>query len=200
VTFRAALINSCQNEFESLSSTLTFSAEALDGLDAEGVQALKKKRKDRVLANMRFIGQLFLRELLSAKIMGSVIQDLSTCDKADLFPEEPMVECICELLTTIGYTLDASPVGKKALSTVCSRLKELKSKGLYSKRIQFLIQDLLDLRQAGWARKTFKAAATTKHEVKMQQEKDLAASAWGLPKVDGELQIAGARPQYMLSH
>ena len=38
--------------------------------------------QDRVLANMKFIGQLFLRSLLSAKIIGSVIQDLTNCEQA----------------------------------------------------------------------------------------------------------------------
>lgn len=204
VTFRATLINSCQNEFESLSSTLTLTADEVAGLDAEDVDLLKKKRKDRVLANMRFIGQLFLRELLNAKIMGSVIQDLAKCNQADTIPEEPMVECICELLTNIGYTLESSPVGKSALASVCSRLQNLKTrrtaegKAVYSKRIQFGIQDLLDMRSAGWARKTFHASAKTKEEIRLQQEKDMSVHGRGKCARDGEVQIAGARPQWYI--
>lgn len=197
VTFRAALINTCQHEFESLSSNLVLDAGEVAGLDAEEVDFQKKKKKGRVLANMKFIGQLFLRGMLNAKIIGSVIQDLAKCNQAEIIPEEPMVECICELLTNIGYTLESSPIGKSALASVCSRLKELKIKQAYSKRIQFAIQDLLDIRAAGWAKRTFKASAKTKEEIRLQQEKDIAAQARGRPAQEVEVQIAGAKPLWL---
>lgn len=195
VTFKAALLNTCQNEFEALPTILRMSAEEVEGLDPEEIDFQKKKRKDRVLANMKFIGHLFLRQLLSAKIIGSVIQDLTTCDQADVLPEEPMIECICELLTNIGYTLDASPVGKAALTSVCGRLLDLKSqqtkegRGIYSKRIQFAIQDLFDVRSAGWAKKSFKATAKKKDDIRREQQKDMGSAA--------EVTIAGARPVYL---
>jgi hypothetical protein len=156
-----------------------------------------------VLANMKFIGQLFLREMLNAKIIGSVIQDLAKCNQVDVNPEEPMLECICELLTNIGYTLESSPIGKSALTSVCSRLLELKtkrdgsSKFVYCKRIQFAIQDLLDIRSAGWTKKTFKTSAKTKEEIRLQQEKDIAAQARGRQGQEVEVQIAGAKPLWL---
>lgn len=204
VTFRAALINTCQHEFESLSSTLAFDAEELASLHPEEMVFQKKKKKGRVLANMKFIGQLFLREMLNAKIIGSVIQDLAKCNQSDVIPEEPMVECICELLTNIGYTLESSPIGKSALTTVCSRLQELKNKRdgdkyLFSKRIQFAIQDLLEIRAAAWTKKSFKTSAKTKEEIRLQQEKDIAAQARGRQGQEVEVQIAGAKPLWLNS-
>merc|ERR1719329_2002553 len=202
VTFRAALINTCQHEFESLSTTLAFDPDELARLDQEEIDFQKKKKKGRVLANMKFIGQLFLREMLNAKIIGSVIQDLAKCNQADVIPEEPMVECICELLTNIGYTLESSPIGKSALTSVCSRLQELKSKqdgskSLYSKRIQFAIQELLEIRAAAWTKKSFKTSAKTKEEIRLQQEKDIAAQARGRQGQEVEVQIAGAKPLWL---
>jgi len=197
------LINACQHEFESLSSTLALDAEEMASLDAEEVDLQRKKRKDRVLANMKFIGQLFLREMLSAKIIGSVIQDLALCHQPEEVPEEPMVECICELLTNIGYTLELSPIGANALAAVCFRLKDLQgrriegSQLLYSKRIQFAIQDLLDIRAASWTKRTFKASAKTKEEIRFQQEKDIAAQARGWQVQEAEVQIAGAKPLWL---
>jgi len=204
VTFRAALINTCQHEFEALSSTLAFDAEELARLDPDEIAFEKKKKKGRVLANMKFIGQLFLREMLNAKIIGSVIQDLAKCNQADTIPEEPMVECICELLTNIGYTLESSPIGKSALTSVCSRLQELKnrrdgSKFLFSKRIQFAIQDLLEIRAAAWTKKSFKTSAKTKEEIRVQQERDIAAQARGRQGQEVEVQIAGAKPLWLNS-
>jgi hypothetical protein len=201
LTFKAALLNATQGEFESLSEVLTLTAEDVNGLDLEEIELLKKKRKDRVLANMKFIGNLFLRKLLGAKIIGSVIQELAMCDEKDQVPQEPMVECICELITNIGFTLEESPAGKSALVNVFGRLAELKQRpapegrrgcGLYSKRIQFAIQDLVDLRTANWAKKSFKASAKTKEEIRKEQERDLKATGKTVPA--STVEIAGARP------
>merc|ERR1712136_79638 len=75
--------------------------------DPEELEFIRKQRKNRVLANMKFIGHLFLRQLLTAKIIGSVIEDLSMCSQADVLPAEHVVECLCELLTSIGYTSES---------------------------------------------------------------------------------------------
>jgi len=201
VTFKTALLNTTQNEFESLSNILKLTAEDVEGLDLEEIELLKKKRKDRVLANMKFIGQLFLRSLLSGRVIGSVMKDLAKCNQGDVVPEEPMVECLCELMTNIGYTLEAhGPAGKEAISTVCDRLLQLKQQpgtrkgGLYSKRVQFTIQDLLDVRSVGWKKKTFKASAKTKEEIRQEQVRDMQAQMMGMGQASAsEVQIAGVR-------
>jgi len=206
VNFKSTLLNCCQNEFDAMvSSPPDLPPEEVEGLDQEEVNFRKQQRKARTLANMKFIGHLFLRSLLTPKIIGSVIQDLAMCDAGDTLPGEYMVECICELLLSIGYTLEEMPAGKQALMQVCGRLKDLKSRkdrngrNAYSKRIQFQIQDLLDTRAAGWTRKTFKAAAKTKDEIRNEQDREIRAQTTGSNKTnDGSSQvIAGARPTYM---
>jgi len=203
ITFKATLLNICQGEFEALPHHLTLGEDELKGLDLDEIDLLKKKKKDRVLANMKFIGHLFLRQVLSAKIIGRVIQDLTNCDEADVLPEEPMVECICELLSNIGFTLASTPIGKAATDSVCGRLKDLKQRknevgrSAYSKRIQFAIQDLLDMKSADWTKKSFKASAKTKEEIKREQAKEIAAQARGGTVESGELSVAGARPVYL---
>lgn len=78
------------------------------------------------------------------------------------------MECICELLNSIGHTLDSRPAGKESIKQVCGRLldlkqrKDKKGKGVYPMRVQFMIQDLLDTKNAGWMKKVFKATAKTK--------------------------------------
>lgn len=195
ITFKAVLLNATQTEFESLADVLRISPEELSGLDLEEIEYLKKKRKDRVLANMKFIGNLFLRKLLSSKILSAVIRDLAGCEDEQSVPEEPMVECLCELITSIGFTLEETPAGRAAIVQVVGRLKELKSRkedgrSLYCKRVQFTIQDVLDCRDAGWQKKSFKAAAKTKDEIRQQQEQELKAPGKGKR---AEVQIAGAR-------
>merc|ERR1711957_1009678 len=149
---------------------------------------------------MTFIGQLFLLKLLSGRIVGGVLRDLAKCDDGTVAPDEPMVECLCELLTTIGYTLECSNDGRVAIESVCGRLLELKDRpspagtrpgGLYSKRVQFAIQELLDIRSSGWRKKTFKPSAKTKEEIRREQEQYLRAQAWGMDVSGAEVKIVG---------
>jgi translation initiation factor 4G len=170
--------------------------------DAEELKHRMSKQKERVLANMRFIGNLFLQKLLNSKIVASIMQELvgCNCDNGDNVPEEHIVECICELLTSIGHTLESMPAGGACIQQVCGRLLDLKGrvkkdgKGLLSKRLQFQIQDVLDMRAKGWVKKTFKAVAKTKEEVRAQHEAELAAQAKGKVVSGAETVVAGARP------
>jgi len=128
------------------------------------------------LANMKFIGNLFLRQLLAVKVIGQVVHDLIGLKEG--LPEEHMIECVCELLRAIGFTLDNTPHGKMLMSQFAARLVDLKrspgpdGKPLFSKRIQFSIQDLLDLRANQWQQKLFKQQAKTKAEI--AKERDLS--------------------------
>merc|ERR1712195_133615 len=63
----------------------------------------------------------------------------------------------------------------------------------YSKRVQFAIQDVLDIRSAGWKKKTFKPAAKRKDEIRREQEMELRRVASGQEVGASEVQIAGAR-------
>jgi len=202
ISFKATLLNICQTEFEALPTSLAPTAEEMEKYDASELDFRRKKRKDRVLSNMKFIGHLFLRQLLSAKVIGSVIQELTLCNCADQVPEEHVIECAVELLLAIGYTLESMPAGSKALGQVCGRLLDLKNtrrggKAVYCKRVQFNIQDLLDARQKGWARKVFSGVAKTKEEIRIEQEKELSAAARGKEIASGERVVAGQRPTYL---
>jgi len=202
LTFKGILLNICQSEFEALPTSLNPTKDESSTCAPEELDFRRKKTKDRVLANMKLIGHLFLRQLLSAKVIGSVIQELTLVDRADVVPEEHVIECAVELLMSIGHTLESMPVGKTALSQVCGRLLDLKQqkrngKGLYSKRIQFAIQDLLDTRNAGWARKVFGGVAKTKEEIRLDQQRDLSAQAHGKDADGSQRIVAGQRPLYM---
>lgn len=204
MTFKSSVLNVCQNEFEELVASAEVADDEKEDEDPDEIEHLRRKRKERMRANMKFIGHLFLRQLLSAKVIGSVIMELVLCtEHTDHVPEDHAIECACELLTNIGYTLEQLPTGHQALQLVCSRLLELKSrkadngKGVYSKRIVFMIQDLLDTRAAGWSMKIFKSTAKTKEEIRLEQQRDLNAKARGVDSPVAERVVAGQRPVYL---
>jgi len=151
--FRRLLINACQEEFESLSTSLQFTEE---GLTHDEIFYEKKKQKDPVLANMKFIGHLFKREMLALKVIAHIAQDLIDFKKSsDEFPQEEKVECALELFHAVGCTLDQRKDSQKFMTLAFSRLNDLKSSRVdgrrcYSMRVQFLIQDLVDLRASNW--------------------------------------------------
>ena len=74
-----------------------------------------------VLANMKFIGNLFLRQLLAAKVIGQVVHDL--IGLKETLPEEHMIECVCELLQAAALTeiISAGVVNAEAGSAVTEK-------------------------------------------------------------------------------
>lgn len=200
ISFRSSVLTICQYEFEDLLQRF----EPENQVEAEDAAEVRKKCKDRLIANIKFIGHLFLRQLLSAKVVGSVSKELALCGApVGQRPEEHALECVCELLMSIGFTLDASPTGSQVVQEVCDRLRELKDmktvegKAAYSKRIQFLVQGLLDTREAGWAKRSFKSSAKTKEEIRLEQVRDLVAVFHGDSPAAAEHTVAGQRPAYL---
>jgi len=199
ITFKGLVLNICQNGFEEILSSADLSEGEKADAGPEELEILKRQRKERMRANMKFIGHLFLRQLLSGKVIGTIICELELCDQPEELPDEHALECACELITAIGYTLEAMPSGQVALGMAFKRLAELKSKkndqgkGIYSKRIHFMIQDLLDTRAAGWSKKVFKSQAKTKEEIRLDQERELSTKE----SFAGEQVLAGQRPVYL---
>merc|ERR1719188_1447122 len=104
---------------------------------------------------MKFIGHLFLRELLSLRVMQDIASDLLCPGEACRQADEHRVECFCCLLQTIGYTVEQRCGGPELLSQLNARLADLQRKVgpdgqlWLTTRVRFQIQDLLDLRRNG---------------------------------------------------
>ena len=60
----------------------------------------ERKARMRSLGNIRFIGELYKLEMLTAKIMHECVQKLLKC------VDEESLECLCRLLTTVGKNLE----------------------------------------------------------------------------------------------
>ncbi|CAF2066461.1 unnamed protein product [Rotaria magnacalcarata] len=177
--FRQILLTRCQKEFENdyrqeieyekrkaEVETLTDDKKRKD--EAEKLEEDLVKAKRRKLGNIFFIGELFKLQMLTDTIMYDCIEYLLR-DKSD----EESIECLCRLLRTIGKELDGKALEKTVNKTNLEKhyreldgiIKEQKT----SARIRFMIQDLMELRQAAWVARRAEAKPTTIDEIHEQE-------------------------------
>ncbi|CDJ41260.1 hypothetical protein ETH_00011725 [Eimeria tenella] len=175
INFHRTFVNRCQDEFERLQGKnvlLITEEERAECQDADDEAKLLKKKKTRVLGNMRFIGELFLRRALSPNVLNDVVHALVFSSKGDAFPDEHFIECLTELLTTIGYTMDSQDSSRAMMNEFIGKLQELQLRAGYSSRITFKIQDLLDLRQRHWTKKVFRDVAKSVAQIREDAKRD----------------------------
>jgi len=139
-SFKRLILNQCQTEFESAEFDKAESnQETTEELAAEEKAAAFKK-KQRMLGTIRFIGELFIRQMLTGKIIGICISMLFNTTA------EENLEALCKLLRTVGKTLDK----KGAPPELYPKLGEMSKDRKLPSRLRFMLQDVLDLRKAGW--------------------------------------------------
>mmetsp|Transcript_46191 Transcript_46191/g.100349 ORF Transcript_46191/g.100349 Transcript_46191/m.100349 type:complete len:482 (+) Transcript_46191:1-1446(+) len=188
-SFTRILLSTVQSEYESLPRTLEPTDEMIATSSspedlAQQTLAMKKK----FLANMKLIGHLYLRQLISIKIIQAVTHELLSYEDG-YPPEEHMVECVIELVSCIGHTLEeATAEGKQLVNECTSQLADMRTNSGYCKRTQLLILDFLDLRKGRWKRKV-------KHEsAKKVSEVHKAARRSAFNGEFFRFEIAGAPP------
>jgi len=149
---------------------------------------------------MKFIGNLFLRKLIYMKVISQIAQDLIGIHDDWSLPAEHMIDCMCELLQTIGHTLDGMERGNRLMQRIVKhmqvlmQLKDQNGKLFFPKRTQFQIENILELRSNDWQKKVFKEQATTKDQVRGS----LRAHNSKCTDVGFTTQIAGIKPSYIL--
>merc|ERR1712224_1114967 len=99
--------------------------------------------KKRTLANIKFIGELFLRELVALKVVWCIIDGMLSKE----VPQEHDIEQVLELLNTVGHSLEQQVQGKERLSDCLRSLANLTN---LKPRLRFLIQDVLELQEHNW--------------------------------------------------
>lgn len=140
-TFRRLILNQCQGEFEKTDSKSEKPADMSD-LDWEEQNSAQKRR---MLGTIRFIGELFVRGVLSGTIMMSCTQILLGDTNN---PVEEDTEALCNLLKTVGATLEKKQ--KDFVAEVIYKLTELTKSKKLSSRLRFMCQDIIDLKGNRW--------------------------------------------------
>ena len=173
--FRKMLLNKCQAEYqaglkaqeEHFKDTHPEGAAAAEEASGEDAAAKREREKanlqarKRMLGNIQFIGHLFHQGLLIEKIMHACVRQLLEHVED---PEPEDVEALCKLLTTIGDKIDTTP-NEKVMSVYFSRIGKLRQNEKLESRIRFMLQDLIDLRDRGWAHRRKVEGPKKIHEV-----------------------------------
>ncbi|KAK9315747.1 armadillo-type protein [Lipomyces starkeyi] len=145
--FRKYLLSKCQEQFEKGWKVNDETAETTaEVLTEEYYKVAAIKRKG--LGLVRFVGELYILDMLSEKIMHRCIQNLLVAH-----PSEEEVESLCGLLRTIGAKLDNDRFHREHVDIYFSRMKDILEKEKLSSRIKFMIMDIFDLRKAQWKTK-----------------------------------------------
>jgi hypothetical protein len=184
--FRRALLNKCQEEFQ---SGATWAAADLAAREqAKRVNEMTQEEKDqflidqesrnkskiRTLGNMRFIGELFIAGLITEKIMHSCIVQLISNNVKD--PEEEAIESLCKLLMTVGKKLDSAQAARH-IDAYFDQIAEFSTNPKLQSRIRFMLKDVIEMRSNNWKARIQNAGPKTLAEIhkdiqKQAEQKD----------------------------
>ena len=155
ITFKRVLLNKCQEEFET-AGKITFDHEGLT--DEEKEQVLLKRRM-KLIGNIKFVGELFKKKMLTEKIMHSCIVHLLKK------PEEEEMECLCKLFEGTGKMLDR-PEARQYMDKYFERMLALSRDKRFTSRVRFMIQDVIALRRGTWEPRMADNAPQTLNEIR----------------------------------
>lgn len=163
--FRDNIIRCAHREFQ-LTDPHQF--DHLEGEELDEAKTMLIKRKK---ANITFVGQLFLRKVLSQTTMHQIIQNFMKSPE----PEEIDIEVLNALFETVGKTLDQNE-HRERIDVLFDWLRQLKDQPRYSMRIRFKIMNLLDLRSNAWEPRVTRADNQAPTTLQEQQSKQTAAA------------------------
>ncbi|XP_071034173.1 eukaryotic translation initiation factor 4 gamma 3 isoform X2 [Parasteatoda tepidariorum] len=157
VNFRKVLLRKCQKEFEEGRRDELKHEERVKALEEAAPEEKKEleqkmydednKMRYRRLGYIRFIGELFCLKMLTEPIMHEYIKRLISQG------DEESLECLCQLLKTIGKELDDRKVkGSKEsmMKNYFTQMQKIVDKRLTGSRVRFMLQDVIDLRRNDW--------------------------------------------------
>jgi len=185
-SFKRTLLNKCEYEFTKQDIYIDWKKEmkayqeTKDSLTenqrAEKEEELDFRRmkiKKQMLGNIKFIGELYKKNMIRENIMHFCIQDLLKMDKdKDDEMDEEDHEALCNLFSTIGKTLD-TPKNEQNLRSYFKKMKRMsEDEENLSFRSRFMYKDLIDLRKNGWKVRREELKAKTINEIRREAARE----------------------------
>ncbi|KAJ1415457.1 Serine aminopeptidase, S33 [Sesbania bispinosa] len=142
-------------DFSEDNEKITFKREQEEAnkVDEGEVRQSKEEREERrvkarrrMLGNIRLIGELYKKKMLTERIMHECIKKLLGQYED---PDEEDIEALCKLMSTIGDMID-HPKAKEHMDAYFERMKLLSNNMNLSSRVRFMLKDVIDLRKNKW--------------------------------------------------
>ncbi|XP_021719816.1 eukaryotic translation initiation factor 4G-like isoform X2 [Chenopodium quinoa] len=152
ITFRRLLLNKCQEEFERGEREEQEANKADNEGEDEPKQSeavreeMRLKARRRMLGNIRLIGELYKKRMLTERIMHECIKKLLGQYQN---PDEENIEALCKLMSTIGEMID-HPKAKEHMDAYFDIMGQLSNNTRLSSRVRFMLRDAIDLRKNKW--------------------------------------------------
>jgi len=189
VNFRKLLISRCQREFEKDYMTDLDRDQYIKDMNEAKTEEDKKQVKlafehnerrlrRRSLGNIRFIGELYKLQMLTARIMHECVKKL--LKEVD----DESLECLCRLLTTVGQELDTETrkrlqtgsaqqnAGINDLDKYFKEMEVVMKDKKTSARVRFLMQDVVELRLNNWKKRREDAGPKTIEQIHKDAERE----------------------------
>ncbi|KAF0905110.1 hypothetical protein E2562_000910 [Oryza meyeriana var. granulata] len=196
ITFKRLLLNKCQEEFERGERE---EAEA-DKTEEEGeIKQTKEEREEkrirarrRMLGNIRLIGELYKKRMLTERIMHECIKKLLGNYQN---PDEENIEALCKLMSTIGEMIDHAKA-KEHMDAYFDIMQKLSTNQQLSSRVRFMLRDSIDLRKNKWQQRRKVEGPKKIEEVHRDaaQERHAQSSRLARGSVVGSAPRRGAAP------
>lgn len=150
-TFKRVLLNKCQEEFERGEREQEEAEKDEEEhvevkMTAEEREEKRLKARRRMLGNIRFIGELYKKSMLTERIMHECIKKLLGEYQN---PDEEDVEALCKLMSTIGRIIDHQKA-KEHIDAYFRRMESLSNNQKLSSRLRFMLKDCIELRRNDW--------------------------------------------------
>ena len=195
-SFKRSLLNKCQDEFQKQDIFAEWKeekakyeegkasmTEAEQAEKEEDLEFRRIKIKKQMHGNVKFIGQLYKKNLLKERIMricicglikieaedpeskNSTYKDVGTFQDMD----EEDHEAIGSMFTTIGLTID-QPSAALFMKACFDKIERLSVEKQLNSRLRFMYKDLIDLRANKWVPRRKVEKAKTLDEIKKEFE------------------------------
>lgn len=152
--FETLLIRVCRDKFinRSLYSEGIINSPSTGDPNETDEEERRYVAKQKILGNVKFIGELFKLEMLNAAILHNMLEQLLD-KKSRSYPTledrcEDM-ECLSQIFRTCGKHLDTEK-SKNLIDQYFDIMEHKSNSSKYPPRIRFLLRDVIELRKDGW--------------------------------------------------
>nr|DAD18288.1 TPA_asm: hypothetical protein HUJ06_019751 [Nelumbo nucifera] len=196
ITFKRLLLNKCQEEFERGEREQAEADKVGEGnakLSEEEREEKRIQARRRMLGNIRLIGELYKKKMLTERIMHECIKKLLGQHQN---PDEEDVEALCKLMSTIGEMIDHAKA-KEHMDAYFDMMIQLSNNMKLSSRVRFMLKDAIDLRKNKWQQRRKVEGPKKIEEVHRDAAQERHAQSSRLARGGSGISSSGRRGQPM---